>query len=88
MFQLCGNMKTMMTDLSRDRFSRPLGSSSRGGQADPKATESDSDVDGGAPAVQRGRQFLCCCMIFFFLFICSHSRTILFYSQNLRICSF
>uniref|UniRef100_A0A2N9F348 Aminotransferase-like plant mobile domain-containing protein n=1 Tax=Fagus sylvatica TaxID=28930 RepID=A0A2N9F348_FAGSY len=30
MFQLCGNMKTMMTDLSRDRFSRPLGSSSRG----------------------------------------------------------
>ena len=51
----------MMTDLSRDHFSRPLGSSSRGAQADLEATESDSDENGGAPAAQRGRQF------FFFL---------------------
>jgi hypothetical protein len=48
MFQLCGNMKTMMTNLSRDHFSRPPGSSSRGAQADPDATEDDSDDD--APA--------------------------------------
>jgi hypothetical protein len=59
MFQLCGNMKTMMTKLSRDRFSRPPGSSSRGAQADPEAIESDSDEDGGAPATQRGRHFQC-----------------------------
>jgi hypothetical protein len=63
MFQLCGNMKTMMTDLSLDHFSRPLGSSSRGAQADPEAIESDNDEDGGAPAAQRGRQFF-----FFFFF--------------------
>uniref|UniRef100_A0A2N9G550 Aminotransferase-like plant mobile domain-containing protein n=1 Tax=Fagus sylvatica TaxID=28930 RepID=A0A2N9G550_FAGSY len=59
MFQLCGNMKTMMTKLSRDCFSRPPGSSSRGAQADPEAIESDSDEDGGAPATQRGRHFQC-----------------------------
>ncbi len=59
MFQLCGNMKTMMTDLSRDCFSRLPGSSSRGAQVDPEATKSDSDEDGGAPAAQRGKHFLC-----------------------------
>uniref|UniRef100_A0A2N9HPA5 Uncharacterized protein n=1 Tax=Fagus sylvatica TaxID=28930 RepID=A0A2N9HPA5_FAGSY len=52
---LCGNMKTMMMDLSRDRFSRPPGSSSRGAQADPDATKTDNDDDSGAPATQRGR---------------------------------
>ena len=55
MFQLCGNMKTMMTDLSRDRFSRPLGSSSRGVQVDPDATDLEDDDDDDAPAAQRGR---------------------------------
>ena len=55
MFQLCGNMKTMMTDLSRDRFSRPLGNSSRGVQVDPDATDLENDDDDDAPAAQRGR---------------------------------
>ncbi len=59
MFQLCGNMKTMMMDLSRDRFSRASRSSSRGAQANPEATESDSDEDDGAPVAQKGRHFLC-----------------------------
>jgi hypothetical protein len=59
MFQLYGNMKTMMMDLSRDRFSRALRSSSRGAQANPEATESDSDEDDGAPVAQKGRHFLC-----------------------------
>ena len=47
--------KTMMIDLSRDRFSRPPGSSSGGAQADPDASEDDSDDDDGAPTAQRGR---------------------------------
>ncbi len=50
MFQLCANMKTMMIDMSQDRFSRPPGSSSRGAQADLEVAESDSDEDGGALA--------------------------------------
>uniref|UniRef100_A0A2N9EBK2 Aminotransferase-like plant mobile domain-containing protein n=1 Tax=Fagus sylvatica TaxID=28930 RepID=A0A2N9EBK2_FAGSY len=49
MFQLCGNMKTMMMDLSRDRLFRPPRSSSRGAQADLDATEDDNDDDDGAP---------------------------------------
>ena len=52
-------MKTMMTDLSRDYFSRLPGSSNEGAQADPEATKSDSDEDGGAPTAQRGKHFLC-----------------------------
>uniref|UniRef100_A0A2N9HN27 Uncharacterized protein n=1 Tax=Fagus sylvatica TaxID=28930 RepID=A0A2N9HN27_FAGSY len=52
---LCGNMKTMMTDLSRGCFSRPLESSSRGAQADPDATKTDNDDDSGAPTTQRRR---------------------------------
>ena len=59
MFQLCGNMKTMMTDLSRDYFSRLPGSSNKGAQADLEATKSDSDEDGGASTAQRGKHFLC-----------------------------
>ena len=55
MFQLCGNMKTMMTDLSRDRLFRPPRSSSRAAQADLDATEDDNDDDDGAPVAQRGR---------------------------------
>jgi hypothetical protein len=53
MIQLCGNMKTMMTDYSRSYFSRPPGSSSRGAQADLKAIDPEDDDD--APAAQRGR---------------------------------
>ena len=56
MFQLCKNMKTMMMELSRDRFSRPPGNCKRGAQADSDATEDDSDDDDdGAPTAQRGR---------------------------------
>jgi hypothetical protein len=54
MFQLYGNMKTMMTDLSRECFSRPPGSSSRGAQVDLDATETNRDDDDGAPAAQKG----------------------------------
>uniref|UniRef100_A0A2N9GUC3 Aminotransferase-like plant mobile domain-containing protein n=1 Tax=Fagus sylvatica TaxID=28930 RepID=A0A2N9GUC3_FAGSY len=57
---LCGNMKTMMTDLSRDHFSRPPGSSSRGAQADLEATEFDSDEDGvklNLPLLQTASDF-------------------------------
>ena len=57
MFQLCRNMKTMMTNLFEDHFSRPPESNSRGAQADPKATESDSDENGCAPTAQKGRHF-------------------------------
>ena len=68
MFQLCGNMKTMMTDLSRDRLFRPPRSSSRGAQADLDATEDDNDDDDGAPVAQRGRYGWCWCMVSFFCF--------------------
>jgi hypothetical protein len=54
MFQLYGNMKTMMTNLSRECFSRPRGSSSRGTQVYLDATETNRDDDDGAPAAQKG----------------------------------
>jgi hypothetical protein len=54
MFQLCGNMKIIMTNLSRDSFSKPLGSSSRGAQADLDATDLEDDDDDALEA-QRGR---------------------------------
>ena len=43
MIQLCVNMKTMITDLSQDRFSRPLGSSNRGAQVDPAGVNPEDD---------------------------------------------
>ena len=93
MFQLCGNMKTTMMDLSRDRFSRASRSSSKGAQANPEATESDSDEDDGAPATQKGRHFfmlmhdfLFFYFLFIFLFFCFHSRTILFYYSQTFVC--
>ena len=45
MIQLCGNMKSMMTDYSRDCFLRPPGSSSKGAQVDLDATDLDDDDD-------------------------------------------
>jgi hypothetical protein len=48
-------MKIMMTDLSRDCFSRSPGSSSKGAQADPDATDLGNDGDDDAPTTQRGR---------------------------------
>jgi hypothetical protein len=54
MFQLCGNMKIIMTNLSRDNFSKPLRSSSRGAQADLDATDLEDDDDDALEA-QRGR---------------------------------
>ena len=43
-----------MTYLSRERFSRPPGNSSRGTQVDLDAIETNSDDDDGAPTAQRG----------------------------------
>ena len=56
MIQLCGNMKTMMTNYSRFHFSRPPVSSSRGAQADPDDIDfdDDDDDDDGEPTFQRG----------------------------------
>ncbi len=45
----------MMTDLSRDCFSRPPGNSNRGAQADPNATDLEDDGDDDAHVAQKGR---------------------------------